>query len=662
MTVAIFRLVIPARGALMTGLRFILAALLVLAPFGLPAALGAAPPLEVYGRLPETEMVAMSPSGKRFALVATVKDQRRLIILEDGKVILSAPFGDQKMRRLRWAGDDRVLMQVSRTTDLGIEFTTGKTEASSMIVVPVKGPIWAVFERDKEVFAGVRGFFGLAGQGDRFGYFGGIPASVERNGVHISDGRSSLYRVDLETRAKTLIARQPDIAGRDWQLGPDGEIIATIDFTSVQGDWEIKNAARKIIASGRSPSGSIGLISLGRTARSLLYYKRKDDVGEGLLIEQPLDGSPATEIMSDDAVADYIIDPRTRLFIGYVAAEDRQIHFFDPARKKIVDATSRAFPGLNLELVSWNESFDRLLVRTNGPGDPGTWWVVDRAARSANVISVAYPIEPADVGPVRHFAYKAADGLEMSGVLTLPPARASRNLPVILLPHGGPRSHDDVEFFWWAQAFASRGYAVFQPNFRGSTGFGRSFEQAGWGEWGRKMQSDISDGLNALAKEGIVDPKRACIMGGSYGGYAALAGVTLQQNIYRCAVSVAGVGDVAKLISTNWQISGGDAFQIRYYRQQIGTGRDYRQISPINHVVKADAPVLLIHGVDDIVVPFDQSSDMAAALSRAGKPVEFVRLAGEDHWLSRGETRLAMLKAAAAFIEKHNPPDPAPKQ
>jgi acetyl esterase/lipase len=623
--------------------------------------LAAAPPLEVYGRLPETEMVAMSASGRRIAMVATVKDQRRLIVLEEGKVLLSQPFGNQKVRSLRWAGDDKVLMQVSRTFSLAVEFTSSRSEMTSMIVIPVgTGPVWAVFERDKEVFAGVRGFYGLSGVGDRFAYFGGIAARLDKASVQVNDGRPTLYRVDLETKTKQPIARQPDNAYRDWLRGPDGQIAAMLDSTSSMGDWTIRNANGRALVSGKSPSGSIDLISLGRTPHALLYWTRKNDVGEGVLIEQPLDGSPGTEILSDEGVHDYIIDPRSKLFIGYVSSGDRQIHLFDPQREKVLAATRKAFPGLTLELAGWNEAFDRLLVFTSGQGDPGTWWQIDRTSRSANVLSNAYAIEPADVGPIRVFDYRAADGLEMSGVLTLPPGRPARNLPVVLLPHGGPRSQDEPVFDWWAQALASRGYAVFQPNFRGSTGFGRSFEQAGWGEWGRKMQTDISDGLAALAKEGIVDPKRACIMGGSYGGYAALAGVTLQQGIYRCAVSVAGVGDVSKLVAINLRETGGSPFLNRYYRQQIGTGRDYREISPINHASKADAPIMLIHGVDDIVVPFDQSNDMAEALTRSGKPFEFVRLPGEDHWLSRGETRLAMLKAAVAFVEKHNPPDPAP--
>lgn len=645
----------------MTGLRFILCALLAMAPFVVPALSHAAPPLEVYGRLPETEMVAMSPSGKRLALVATVKEQRRLIVLEDGKVIISQPVGEQKARNVSWAGEDRVMLQVSRAASIGIDFTTNMAEITSMIVIPIgKDPIWAIFERDKSIYAGVSGFYGVFGENGRYGYFGGIKAQPGLVAVHVSAEGPALYRVDLETKTKELVARQPIYASRKWLLGADGQIVATLDYKTADGDWVIKNADNKTLASGRSPAGSVRLISLGRTAGTVLYRKRKDDIGDGYVIELPLDGSPETELLNEELLSRYLYDGPTRQLIGYVSSEDRKVHFFDPQRDKIVTATRKAFPGLAVDIVDWNDAFDRLLVRTSGNGDAGTWWLVDRKARSASAVAVAYPIEPQDVGPISTFAYTAADGLKMSGILTLPPGRPARNLPVVLLPHGGPRDQDDPIFNWWPQALASRGYAVFQPNFRGSTGFGRDFERAGWGEWGRKMQTDISNGLNALAGEGIVDAKRACIMGASYGGYAALAGVTLQKGIYRCAVSVAGISDVGKMVSNDLSERNNNSFLMRSLKAEIGSGRDLAKVSPIRFAERSDAPVLLIHGADDIVVPYSQSSEMATALSRAGKPVEILKLSGEDHWLSRGETRLTMLKAAVAFVEKHNPPDPTP--
>jgi len=257
-------------------------------------------------------------------------------------------------------------------------------------------------------------------------------------------------------------------------------------------------------------------------------------------------------------------------------------------------------------------------------------------------------------------SFKAGDGLGMEGVLTLPPAITGKNLPAVILPHGGPAYHDTLRFDWMAQAFASRGYAVFQPNFRGSTGYGAAFEMAAHGEWGRKMQTDISDGLAELVRQGIVDPSRVCIVGASYGGYAALAGVTLQQGIYRCAVSLAGISDVSRMISADLTESGYDPLLRRALREELGSGRDLAAISPLRFVERVNAPVLLIHGKDDTVVNPDQSAIMARALQKAGKTVEYVTLAGEDHWLSRSETRQAMLESAVAFVLKTNPPDQVP--
>jgi dipeptidyl aminopeptidase/acylaminoacyl peptidase len=204
---------------------------------------------------------------------------------------------------------------------------------------------------------------------------------------------------------------------------------------------------------------------------------------------------------------------------------------------------------------------------------------------------------------------------------------------------------------------------VFQPNFRGSSDYGKAFQDAGLGEWGRKMQTDVSDGLADLARQGLVDPKRACIAGWSYGGYAALAGVTVQNGLYRCAVSMAGVSNLPAMLSYAAESQGSISATMRYWRAFMGAtstfGGDIAAISPANLAGRADAPILLIHGKDDTTVPFGQSVGMADVLKRAGKPVEFVALDGADHWLLKEDTRLAMAKASVAFVLKYNPPDPA---
>ena len=226
------------------------------------------------------------------------------------------------------------------------------------------------------------------------------------------------------------------------------------------------------------------------------------------------------------------------------------------------------------------------------------------------------------------------------------------------MPHGGPEAHDSVRFDWMAQYFASRGYVVLQPNFRGSDGFGAKYKLAGRGEWGRRiMQHDVTDAINSMIKTGWADKDRVCIVGASYGGYAALAGGAFTPDLYRCVAAIAPVADLPTMIYDERRESGSDSWVVTYWKRLIGDPRSERDklksISPSEHAAEFTAPVLLIHGNDDIVVPMHQSVIMERALKKAGKPVEFVRLKGGDHWLSTSETRLETLERLATFVDRH---------
>ncbi|WP_254515039.1 S9 family peptidase [Novosphingobium sp. G106] len=368
-------------------------------------------------------------------------------------------------------------------------------------------------------------------------------------------------------------------------------------------------------------------------------------------------GGTPKEVLADADIERTYVDPNNGQLLGYLerGAPSKPV-LFDPRQQAIISRVYQAFPNRDLRIVEWTPDFSHFLVHTSGNGDSGTWYVVDVTGRRADPVGYDYPmIATENVGPVSKVTYQAADGLEMDGILTLPPGGVTKNLPVVLLPHGGPTAYDPVAFDWWAQAFASRGYAVFQPNFRGSTNRGDAFRRAGNGQWGRKMQSDISDGLAELAKRGLVDPKRACIVGASYGGYAALAGVTLQHGLYRCAVAVAPVSDLSDMYLTDLRVSGGSNMLKNSLRESLGNPSTFAEVSPRKRAAQADAPILLIHGKDDTVVPFKQSSAMADALKDARKPYELVVMPNEDHWLSRSATRQQMLEAAVAFVEKNNP-------
>jgi Dipeptidyl aminopeptidases/acylaminoacyl-peptidases len=251
--------------------------------------------------------------------------------------------------------------------------------------------------------------------------------------------------------------------------------------------------------------------------------------------------------------------------------------------------------------------------------------------------------------------------MELGGYVTLRQDKVKKHMPLIVLPHGGPASSDTYQFDWLAQALASRGYMVFQPNFRGSTGQGEQLFRASFGEWGGKMQSDVTDGVTALVKNGLVDAKRICIVGMSYGGYVAQAGVTMQKDIYRCAVSVAGISDLRaqfanRIQSTYLNDVASLRFDLRYVGAKSLDDPILVERSPLTHAKNLEVPLLIIHGDNDAVVQVEQSKRMANALKKAGKPYEFVKLKSEDHWLSKADTRLQMLQAVVKFLETNNPP------
>lgn len=476
---------------------------------------------------------------------------------------------------------------------------------------------------------------------------------------YMPHGRTTLYAVDLKTNRPRIAApAAPEGRYRDWLINAAGEVAVTMEVATNTGLWKISTPQGAELARGVDPTGDISLRFFGRDGKTVIY-QIEDEAGAGRWYEVPLAGGTATEILADVGLERTFVDRATGHFMGYRTLEEEpKVVMFEPAHQNALSRIFRAFKGRVTSLIDWTPKFSRVLVRTSGNGDSGTWYMVDVAKGSAAPIGYERPlIEPEQVGPISTVHFTAQDGLGMNGILTLPPGRDAKNLPVIVLPHGGPAAHDSPEFYWWAQAFASRGYAVLQPNFRGSTGSTDAFRRAGDGQWGLKMQTDISDGLAELVKRGIADPKRACIVGASYGGYAALAGVTLQKGLHRCAVSVAGVADLKLMYTTDVRESGDSRMTTKALREQLGDPKNYDAVSPRRFAASADAPVLLIHGEDDTVVPYRQSQVMANALKDAKKPYELVTLTGEDHWLSRADTRKQMLTETMRFVQKHNPAD-----
>lgn len=619
-------------------------------------------PLSAYGNLPQVEDVALSYTGKNVAYVVTDKGERKLLVVDaNGNVLLSAAVGDSKFRGISWAGDDILTYTISKTHDLGADFISDKAELYSTIVLNFNGKIEpkSVFQAQRSLANATFGNFGTRlVNGKWVGYYGALKleGGIGSTGG-IIHGRPYLHAVSFDDMKAKLVAQSASVdRQKDWLVDSAGEVAATFDISTENGQWKILNAKDQKIAEGKDITGDVGMIALSADGTKLIYAS-EDEEGTENWFELPLAGGASTPFLADKSIRRSYIDKYTGRMIGYLedGANPKPVMFL-PADQKIMNAIYKAFPNVTPAVAEWTPGFAQVLVHTSGSNDSGTWYLVDRERKTAAALAYDYSqIAPEHVGPVSEVKYTASDGLEMDGILTLPPGKVAKNLPLIMMPHGGPHAHDRIGFDWWAQAYASRGYAVFQPNFRGSTGRGDAFRRAGYGEWGRKMQTDLSDGLAELVKQGIADPKRVCIVGASYGGYAALAGVTLQKGIYRCAVAVAPVSDLAEMRNTDIAESGDSRMMKEALKESLGDPKTFAQVSPRKFARNADAPILLIHGKDDVVVPFKQSTEMAGELKKHGKPYEFITLKEEDHWMSRGSTRLQMLEASVAFVEKYNP-------
>ena len=613
-------------------------------------------PLEAYGRLPSLEIGAVSASGAQVAVVVTNGEERRIVVkdLDKNTVPLLATVGSAKVRDLRWAGDQHLILTTSSTqTPLTVQADKSEWFFASDIDVPTKKlrPLLGDVEGSMNVLEGLPIVRTVEGR----------PVVMLR-GVSFVNSRGviSLYRVDL-THAGTKLAETGQTNTDDIIVGSDGQAVAQSLYDRITGRWSVKAKQGQVwrdLLQRDEPIDPPDVMGLGRAPRTLLIGGNQKDDFEWK--ELDLDTGRSEVIPSTDGQGP-IHDPMTGRLIGFarLTGDETRYTFFSPQDDEAWKAVVAAFPNDRVSLVSWSNDRRRILVRVDSATAGPAFNVVNLASREGTWLGAEYGgLTPADIGPVRPVRFKAADGLPLTGYLTLPNGREPKGLPLIVFPHGGPAARDTPGFDWWAQAMASRGYAVLQVNYRGSAGFGWDFEKAGFGEWGRKMQTDLSDGVRDLAGQGVIDPKRVCIVGGSYGGYAALAGVTLQKDVYRCAVSFGGVGNLRRLVSYSRGRSGRIA--LRYWTRYMGaedlTDPVLAAYSPAMHAADASAPILLIHGKDDTVVPLDQSTEMADALKRAGKPVELVVQNNADHWLSLGATRLQMLQATMAFVEKHNPP------
>jgi dipeptidyl aminopeptidase/acylaminoacyl peptidase len=646
-----------------------LRAVIALACLGLLASLGSAaakPPLEAFGDVPGIRAMELSPDGKRVAYIQRTNGVDTLVIHEfetqQGRGL--AKVTDIRARDVHFVGNDYVVLIAS--TDTRISGFRGRHEFSAAFAFNLKtGKFVQLLRNTDNIYPGQSGLGNIVGL---------MPGGAEvlmpaYMGAIGSDPTMDLLRVPLDSgRGFRITSAKGTSSTIDWIVTRNGQPLAREEFNTKGKIHEISvrnadNSGWREIYRKNTELPDIGVVGATADGQSLVVTDARDSEFMSLYSMSIADGTISPPLMQrEDADVARVISDGNRVVHGVLYSGMFPTYdMFDPTVEENIKTVQNSLGTSAVYLDSWSDDWTKMLFFTEGGRHAERYLMYDTVEKKLTLVATSRPgIKPEDVGQVITVEYKARDGLKIPSLITWPTnvAEAERkNLPLIVLPHGGPQVYDAVGFDWLAQYLANEGYMVLQHNFRGSAGFGGSFATAGHGQWGRKMQDDITDGAKALATMGWADPKRTCIVGWSYGGYAALAGGALTPDLYKCVVAIAGVSSLREMMAEDRRQYGPRSRTVTWWERLIGDpSKDAAAIDAVSPSLLADnfkAPVLLIHGAADTVVPIRQSELMHDALRKAKKDVRYIRIDGDDHGLVEDASRRQVLTAISEFLNAH---------
>lgn len=635
----------------------------LVAPPGPDPAVAAAPHASVppriaaadFARNPDLTDPQLSPRGTQLLAITVVDGRERLFVhdLASGLVRpVTLPL-DQDIEWFDWAGEHRVLVSLSHP----VRSKHAETVVTRLRVVDLEsgasrelGDIRSGDEGDDVLYADPAGDWLLV--------------SMQRTTAEYP----SVVRFDLRTgAAEVVVAPHPNVW--EWYADDSGTVRVGLGYRT-------KTWFELYRPDGASPFRNLGKRSYDDEASGIDLLQLAHGSDEGFVLSDARTGryalyrfdfarqklgelvyeSPANDI------DDYSVSRDGRRVLAVFFADERdRVRWLDPVMQQRQQSLERQFADRQVMFQSRDDTYSRFLVWIGGANDPGAYYYYEPGTDTVRrVARVNDRLDPAWLAPTRYVNYRARDGLEIPAYLTLPVGREPHDLPLVVVPHGGPYYvRDTLGYDPEVQFLANRGYAVLQPNFRGSSGYGEAFYEKGQGQWGRAMQDDLDDGVDWLVHSGTVDPARVCIEGSSYGGYAALWAVTRNPERYRCAASFAGVTDVRRQLK--YQSSKLDARERADWRDTVegAHGFDLDSVSPLHQVARLERPVLVAHGNADSTVLFQQAELYRAALAHAGKQFEFVAYPGEGHGLYDPANFTDWLDRLDRFLAKYNPADRA---
>lgn len=656
------------------------------------------PDLEIYAELPRTWSVRVSPGGERLAMLGPYKKHRGIFIYD-----LNAPNAKPKViptpkgsivKTISWGSDDHILYLATfnragqgKMRKFGSRFSrwvsTNVESGKSVIMLDERIDSGGEFSSGRRASGG---FYMSRLEKD--------PKNVLMGwGEYSGKPYFRQFKVNLDT-GKGRIARSMDIKTQGVALSPDGELVlarseydrrskvykvfANTDLlsrsvyneitkeytvTKAKGSGEKEIFSRKF---DKDTNPTISLVQVIHGEGKVLLYEDELETPRFFTVDV-LTGAQENYSLGVNTPSGYdyslISDQHTDDLVGVSYTDDyAQVIYTAEPYKSWHRKLKKAFPGKRARILSRTKDDSMVSVFVSGDTDPGSYYLYEPKAGRMSPLGSMYPeLQPSQIGRTERVNYTARDGLSIPGYITYPPGKSRANgpMPLVALPHGGPVGpRDDAEFDWWAQFIASRGYVVFKPQFRGSGGFGYAHREKGYGEFGSGMLYDTVDGINYLIDNGIVDRNKICVTGGSYGGFQSLSLPMIEPDMFKCAISVNGVSDVVAMLkfvsaSTGSQQSG----SIKFWNRVIGdyhNDRDkMRDMSAAPNVEKIKAEILVVHGEDDLTVPYEQSALMAKALKKIGQSDSIIELPDDDHSLSLSDSRRKLFKLSEELFAKH---------
>lgn len=641
-----------------------------------PIAHAASETATAFGLRENVHNASIAPDGGHVAIIQSVRGRSTQVVIVDlvnggaPRAVLMADGNPDRLRGCGWVSNSRIACQIYS--------------------IEAKGSYWLDFNRMLAVNADGSGIKLLSARNGfeslGFSTFGG--GIMDYVGNADKPGSVLMGRVFVPERSTgTMFAQQRegfgvelvDTVSLSRKTVEPGKVSASLYISDGQGAVRVMGLhsrtstgqlSNRLIYSYRKPGekewlplGQEKLLAEGLSEGFTPVAVDRDlnvaygfDAGQsGLkaLFSVALDGSlTKKEVLSNPRVDvdDLLTIGRKHRVVGAsFATERRQVEFFDPELKKIAASLGKALP--NQPLIRFFDSTadeSKLLLLAMSDNDPGHFYIYDKTTRKlAEVAAVRPELGSYKLATVQPISFPAADGTAIPGYLTLPPGSDGKNLPTIVMPHGGPGARDEWGFDWLSQFFAARGYAVLQPNFRGSTGFGSGwFQKNGFQSW-KTAIGDVNDAGRWLVKQGIAAPTKLAIFGWSYGGYAALQSAVADPDLFKAIVAVAPVTDLEALKAETLNYANHDLTSAF-----IGSGPHVREGSPAQNANRFKAPVLMFHANRDLNVDVAQSRLMADKLRGAGKSVEYVEYKDLDHQLEDDGARAEMLDKSDAFLRK----------